>query len=42
MVRIAYAAAATLALLMGVAAGWTWQQWQPSSGVAVAAVEATA
>ncbi|MFW2512385.1 hypothetical protein ACNI3K_01245 [Demequina sp. SO4-13] len=38
MVRIAYTTVAALALLMGVATGWTWQQWQPSAGMANAGV----
>ena len=41
MRTIALTAAVTVALLLGVAAGWTWQQWQPVPGHPSIAVEAT-
>ncbi len=38
MRTIAYSSVAILALLMGIAAGWTWQQWQPTPGLPAAGV----
>ncbi|MFN3867024.1 MAG: hypothetical protein ACK4MD_09985 [Demequina sp.] len=37
--KFVYTAVATFALVLGVAIGWTWQQWQPAPALAATTVE---